>query len=110
MHEAAAVPLRAVRDMQQEFIQAQAAMTQQSLAVQQRALSHRRKVCACSKPSLPSWLAQLTPILCGNCARRIRSFRHSPGGRIISCPGYWNDKPARSSVISRMPLPSNALS
>ena len=36
MQEAAAVPLHAVREMQQEFIQAQAAMTQQSLAVQQQ--------------------------------------------------------------------------
>ena len=35
------MPLRAVREMQQEFIQAQAAMTQQSLAVQQRALSQQ---------------------------------------------------------------------
>ena len=32
------VPVRVVCDMQQEFIQAQAAITQQSLAVQQRAL------------------------------------------------------------------------
>ena len=39
MQEASAVPLRAVRKMQHEFIQAQAAMIQQSLAVQQRALS-----------------------------------------------------------------------
>jgi len=39
MQEAAAVPLRAVRAIQQEFIQAQAAMTQQNLAVRQRALS-----------------------------------------------------------------------
>ena len=39
MQEAAAVPLRAVREMQQELIQAKAAMTQQSLAVQQRALN-----------------------------------------------------------------------
>ena len=38
MQEAAAVPLHAVREMQQEFIQAHAAMTQQSIAVQQRAL------------------------------------------------------------------------
>ena len=43
MQEAAAVPLRAVREMQQEFIQAQAAMTQQSLAVQQRALSQQEE-------------------------------------------------------------------
>ena len=39
MQKTAAVPLRAARQMQQEVIQAQAAMTQQSLAVQQRALS-----------------------------------------------------------------------
>ena len=32
IQEAAAVPLRAVREMQQEFIHVQAAMTQQSLA------------------------------------------------------------------------------
>jgi len=32
MQEATAVPLRAVREMQQEFIHVQAAMTQQSLA------------------------------------------------------------------------------
>ena len=38
MQEAAAVTWRAVREMQQEFIQAQAAMTQQSFAVEQRAL------------------------------------------------------------------------
>ena len=38
MQEDAAVPLRAVRDMQQEFIQAQAAMTQLSLAVQKKSL------------------------------------------------------------------------
>jgi len=43
MQEAAAVPLRAVRGMQQEFIQAQAAMTKQSLAVQQRALSQQEE-------------------------------------------------------------------
>jgi len=41
MQEASAVPLRAVRVIQQEFIQAQAAMTQQSLAVQRRALSQQ---------------------------------------------------------------------
>jgi len=44
MQEAAAVPLRAARDMQQEFIQAPAAMTQQSLAVQQRATSQQEKI------------------------------------------------------------------
>jgi len=41
MPEAAAVPLRAVPELQHEFIQAQAAMTQQSFAVQQRARSQR---------------------------------------------------------------------
>ena len=35
--------MRAVRELQQEFIQAQAAMTQQSLAVQQRALSQQEE-------------------------------------------------------------------
>ena len=35
--------LRVVREKQQEFIQAQAAMTQQSLAVQQRALSQKEE-------------------------------------------------------------------
>ena len=43
MHEAAAVPLHAVREMQQEFIQSQAAMTQQSLAVQQQALRQQEE-------------------------------------------------------------------
>ena len=41
MQKTAAVPMRAVREMQQEFIKAQDAMTQQSLAVQQRALSQQ---------------------------------------------------------------------
>jgi len=66
LQEAAAVQLRAVRDMQPEFIQAQAAMTQQSLAVQQRALSQQEESLRVQQFS---WLAQLTPILCGNCAR-----------------------------------------
>ena len=43
VQEAPAVPLRAVREMQQEFIKAQAAMTQQSLEVQQRALCQQGK-------------------------------------------------------------------
>jgi len=38
LQEAAAVPLRAVREMQQEFIQAKAAMTQQTSAVRQESL------------------------------------------------------------------------
>ena len=43
MQEAAAVLLRAVLEMQQELIQAQAAMTQHSLAVQQRAPSQQEE-------------------------------------------------------------------
>ena len=43
MQEAAAVLLLAVREMQQEFIQSQAAMTPQSLAVQQKALSEQEE-------------------------------------------------------------------
>ena len=39
MQEASSVPLRAVREMQQEFIQSQAVMTQQSLAVQQSVIA-----------------------------------------------------------------------
>ena len=46
MQEAAAVPLHAVREMQEEFIQAQAAMTQQSLAVSRTGLA------SCSGPEL----------------------------------------------------------
>ena len=43
LQEAAAVPLRAVHAMQQEFIQAQSAMAQQSVPVQQRALSQQEE-------------------------------------------------------------------
>ena len=43
MQEASAVPLRAVREMHQELIQAQDAMTQQSLAAQRRALSQQEE-------------------------------------------------------------------
>ena len=43
MQEAAALPLHAVREMQQEFIQAQAAMTQQSFEVQQQALCQQEE-------------------------------------------------------------------
>ena len=56
MQEAAAVPLHAVRKMQQEFIQAQAAMTQQSLAVQQQALSQQEES-LCVQQTLPAQLA-----------------------------------------------------
>ena len=43
MHKASAVPLRAVRETQQEFIQAQAATTHQSLAMQQKARSQQEE-------------------------------------------------------------------
>jgi len=43
MQEAAAVPLHPVGEMQQEFIPAQAAMTQQSLVVQQRSMTHQEE-------------------------------------------------------------------
>ena len=54
---AAAVPLRAVREMQQEFIESQAAMTQQSPAVQQSALSQQKEILRVRH----SLIAQLAP-------------------------------------------------
>ena len=56
MQEAPAAPLHAGRKMQQEFIQAQAAMTQQSLAVQQQALRQEQES-LCVQQTLPAQLA-----------------------------------------------------
>ena len=43
MQEAAAVPLQAVLEMKQKHIQAQAALTQQSLGVQKHALRQQKE-------------------------------------------------------------------
>ena len=107
MQETIAVTLRAVREMQQEFIQAQAAMTQQSLVVHQRALSQQEE----SLRVQQSLIAQLASSADADPLRKLREknpqFPAFTGRMIISCPGYLNAKPARSSVLSRMPLPSN---
>ena len=55
MQDAAALPLRAVREMQQEFIQAQAAMTQQNFAVQQRALSQQEESLRVPESLITQW-------------------------------------------------------
>ena len=88
MQEAAPVALRAVRVIQQEFIQAQAAMTQQVLAVQEEHLRVQQ-----------SLLAQLSSAADAYHLRKI-ALKGSPGGRMISRHGCWNAKPARCSVIS----------
>ena len=77
--------------MQQEFIQAQAAMTQQSLVVQQQKKKKKKKkgggggggASAAelgSPPEIPREIYAVPRIL--------------RGGRIISCPCFWNAKPA----------------
>jgi len=68
MQWAAAVALSAVREMQQEFIQSQAATTQQRLAVQPRALSQKEE----SLRVQQSLIAQLASLADADTLRKLR--------------------------------------
>ena len=97
MQEAAAVPLHAVREMQQEFIQAQAAVTQQSLAVQQQALRQQEE----------SLLVQQTLLAQPVQRGRIGSSPETPRERSAVPRIHWADG-SFPALASGMPNPQGA--
>ena len=110
MQEAAAVPLRAVRKMQQEFLQAQIAMTHKRVAVQQRALIQQYERFRVQQ----SLIAEVASSADADSLRELRErdpqFPAFTGRTDHFLHWLRDAKPARSSVISRMPLPSNTQS